>query len=65
MLCLGLCYTWSMPNAPKTPTRTIRVPDELWIAAQKKAAEAEVTVTAIVLAALKYFVEEGLDKPTE
>ena len=61
MMCLGFCYTWCMPNAPKTPTRTVRVSDELWLAAQKKAAEQNVTVTAIVIAALKYFVDQGLD----
>jgi hypothetical protein len=52
-----------MPNAPKTPTRTVRVPDELWLAAQKKAAEHNITVTAVILAALSFFVDEELDKP--
>ena len=65
MLCLGFCYTWYMPNAPKTPTRTIRVPDELWLAAQKKAAEHNITVTSVLLAALEYFVDSELDKKSE
>lgn len=26
-----------MPNAPKTPHRTIRVPDDVWTAAQQRA----------------------------
>ena len=51
-------YTRDMPNAPKTPTRTIRVSDELWTAVQAKAAAKEVTVTSIVIAALKNFLEE-------
>lgn len=60
-----LWYNVHMPNAPKTPTRTVRVPDELWLAAQKKAAEHNITVTAVILAALSFFVDEELDKPTD
>jgi LDH2 family malate/lactate/ureidoglycolate dehydrogenase len=54
-----------MPNAPKTPTRTVRVPDELWLAAQKEAAKQGVTVTSVLLDALEKFIAEGLDKVTE
>ena len=50
-----------MPNAPKTPTRTIRVSDELWTAVQKKAAENGVTVTSIIIDALEDYLAE-LDK---
>jgi len=57
-----LWYNVVMPNAPKTPTRTIRVPDELWLAAQKKAAEQDITVTSVLIAALEFFVDGGLDK---
>ena len=46
-----------MPNAPKTPTRTIRVSDELWLAAQAKAKEEKVTLTSIIIAALKKYTE--------
>jgi predicted transcriptional regulator len=45
-----------MPNAPKTPTRTIRVPDDLWKAVQKKAASENVTVTSIILKALEAYL---------
>jgi predicted transcriptional regulator len=45
-----------MPNAPKTPTRTIRVSDELWQAVQKKAALADVTVTSIIIQALEAYL---------
>ncbi len=54
-----------MPNAPKTPTRTIRVPDELWLAVQKKAAEQGITVTSILIEAMEKFIAEGLDKDAE
>ena len=50
-----------MPNAPKTPTRTIRVSDELWTAVGKKAASEGVTVTSIIIQALEDYVSEPLD----
>ena len=65
MLRLGFCYTWSMPNAPKTPTRTIRVSDELWAAVQAKAAEEGVTVTSVVIEALEKYRVSGLDNVAE
>jgi predicted transcriptional regulator len=46
-----------MPNAPKTPTRTIRVSDDLWGAVQKKAAKDKVTVTSIILKALEDYLK--------
>lgn len=48
----------SMPNAPKTPTRTIRVSDELWAAVKDKAAIEERTVTDVIIEALKAYIEE-------
>ena len=45
-----------MPNVPKTPTRTIRVPDDLWKAVQKKAASENVTVTSIIIKALESYL---------
>ena len=47
-----------MPNAPKTPTRTVRVSDELWFAAKDKAIAQEKTVTDVIIAALQAFVDE-------
>jgi predicted DNA binding CopG/RHH family protein len=47
-----------MPNAPKTPTRTIRVPDDLWLAVQKKAKKQGVTVTSIIIKALETYTAE-------
>ena len=45
-----------MPNAPKTKARSVRIPDDLWRAAQAKAAEKGETVTDVVLRALKRYV---------
>ena len=49
-----------MPNAPKTPTRTIRVADDLWKAVQKKAAQEGVTVTSVIIDSLEAYLK--LDK---
>ena len=62
-MCLGLCYTIGMPNAPKTPIRTIRVSDDLWTAVQAKAADDGITVTSIIIDALQdYVFTSELDK---
>lgn len=45
-----------MPNAPKTPTRTVRVPDEVWEAAKKKAVSEGRTLTAVILGALRKYI---------
>jgi len=45
-----------MTTAPKTPTRTIRVPDDLWKAVQKKAASEKITVTSIIIRALESYL---------
>lgn len=47
-----------MPNAPKTPTRTFRCPDDLWEAAKDKAAVEERTVTDVLITALKDYVQD-------
>ena len=52
-----------MPNAPKTPTRTIRVSDALWSATKERAAIEGRTVTDVIIAALKAYTEGDL--PTE
>jgi hypothetical protein len=49
-----------MPNAPKTPTRTIRVSNELWSAVKDKALEDGRTVTDVIIAALKEYVKADL-----
>ena len=45
-----------MPNAPKTPTRTIRVNADLWAAVKEKAAIEGRTVTDVIINALKRYV---------
>lgn len=45
-----------MPNSPKTPTRTIRVSEELWSAVKEKAALDNRTVTDVIIQALKEYV---------
>jgi hypothetical protein len=49
-----------MPNAPKTPTRTIRVSHELWTAVKDKAQIEERTVTDVIIAALKEYIRVDL-----
>jgi predicted transcriptional regulator len=51
-----------MPNAPKTPTRTIRVSDDIWLAVQKKAAIEQVTVTSVIVTALEDYIHSPVDK---
>jgi len=45
-----------LPNSPKTPTRTIRVSEELWSAVKEKAALDNRTVTDVIIQALKEYV---------
>jgi len=47
-----------MPNAPKTPTRTIRVATSLWTAVKEKAADEGRTVTDVIIEALKAYIGE-------
>lgn len=47
-----------MPNQPATPTRTVRVPDELWQAAMRVAHDRGETVTAVIIRALVRYVRE-------
>ena len=42
-----------MPNKPKTPTRTIRVAEDLWNAVKERAEIDGVTVTDVIITALK------------
>lgn len=47
-----------MPNQPATPTRTVRVPDELWQAAKRAAVDSGETVTDVIIRALIRYVRE-------
>lgn len=44
-----------MPNQPKTPGRSVRVPDPLWEAAKAKTAARGETVTDVVVRALNEY----------
>lgn len=47
-----------MPNQPATPTRSVRVPDELWQAALRVAKDRDETVTDVIIRALTRYVRE-------
>ncbi|GGO92584.1 hypothetical protein GCM10011584_29300 [Nocardioides phosphati] len=47
-----------MPNQPKTPNRVVRVPDELWRAAQRVAADRGETLAAVIRRALEKYVRD-------
>lgn len=41
----GDCQHDPVPNQPKTPTRTLRIPDELWDLAKAKARAQNTTIS--------------------
>lgn len=45
-----------VPNQPATPGRHVRVPDELWEAAKRVAADRGETMTAVIIRALERYV---------
>lgn len=45
-----------VPNQPKTPQRTVRVPDDLWLAVKRKAAQRGETVTDVIVRALRRYI---------
>ena len=45
-----------VPNTPGTPRRSIRVPDDLWNAAAKKASAEGTDVSAVIRKALERYV---------
>jgi predicted transcriptional regulator len=47
-----------VPNQPKTPLRSIRVPDELWEAVQRKASDRDETVTDVIIRALQRYLRD-------
>lgn len=46
-----------MPNKPKTPLRSVRIPDELWHAAQAAAKENGEVLSDVIRAALERYVK--------
>jgi antitoxin component of RelBE/YafQ-DinJ toxin-antitoxin module len=51
-----------VPNQPKTPQRTVRVPDDVWLAAQERAAQEGVTISEVIRRALQKY-GAGQQKP--
>lgn len=49
----------NMPNKPKTPSRNVRVEDELWNEALRITAERGETVADVIRAALKRYVKKN------
>lgn len=47
-----------VPNQPKTPIRGFRIPDDLWNAVKRKAADENTTVTEVVIRLLTRWVNE-------
>ena len=47
-----------MPNQPATPNRTVRISDELWEAAKRKASDNDESVTDVIRRALERYVRE-------
>lgn len=50
------------PNQPKTPLRSFRVPDELWMPARDKAHREGITITDVLQRALREYL--GADTQT-
>lgn len=59
------CHGRVMPNKPKTPHRTIRVPDDEWLPAKDKAAQRGETMTEVIRAALQSYVKTESTKEEE
>lgn len=49
----------TVPNKPKTPLRSFRIPDDIYEAAQRKAAEKGESVSDVVRRALDRYGKRG------
>jgi predicted HicB family RNase H-like nuclease len=47
-----------VPNQPKTPKRSVRVPQDLWDAVKAKAKDRGESVTDVVIRALKLYLRD-------
>ncbi|WP_440710685.1 hypothetical protein [Herbiconiux sp. YIM B11900] len=54
----GFWHDGAMPNQPKTPHKSFRIPPELYAAAQAKAASEDRTLTDVVKELLQRYVNE-------
>ena len=54
----ALALVWLIvPNAPKTPSRNVRVPDDLWHAAMSKALDRGESLSDVIRRALEKYVK--------
>lgn len=53
-----MSIVWQVPNQPSTPNHTLRVDDELWQAALRKAHERGETLTDVIVRALKLYLRD-------
>lgn len=51
-----------MPNAPRTPLRSFRIPDDLYLEAQRVAATQDESVSDVVRRALERYVKAARRK---
>ena len=58
--CIGTSLKggYVSPNQPKTPNHTVRVDDELWRAAMRKAHDRGETLTDVIVRALKRYLRD-------
>lgn len=47
-----------MPNAPRTPVRSVRIPDEVWEALRRRADERGETITDVILRAIHRYLRD-------
>lgn len=47
-----------VPNQPATPNRTIRVPDDVWEPAMEKAHAEGITLTDVIIRALRAYLRD-------
>lgn len=47
-----------VPNQPKTPKRSVRVPTDLWEAAKRKAKDRGETLTDVIVRALRRYISD-------
>lgn len=54
-----------MPNAPRTPLKSFRIPEDLYREAQQIAADEGISVSDVVRKALERYVKNGRRKRTQ
>lgn len=54
----GARFPGVTPNQPKTPTHSVRVDEELWQAALRKAHDRGETLTEVIVRALKAYLRD-------